>query len=108
MASFMYFTASSIGMTFASLKNAACMIVLVRLPSPSFSASSTALMTKNFASRFASWRLSLAGRCSSSCSSVVHCVLSRNVPPFLSPAATWYWCTYSCLWQAMKLAESMR
>ena len=45
MASFMYFTASSIGMTFASLKNADCMIVLVRLPSPSFSASSTALMT---------------------------------------------------------------
>ena len=45
MACFMYCTASSMGMTFASLKNAACMMEFVRLPRPIFWASSTALMT---------------------------------------------------------------
>ena len=44
MASFISVTAWSIGMTPVSLKNAACKMVLVRLPRPKFLAMSVALM----------------------------------------------------------------
>ncbi|OPZ37263.1 MAG: hypothetical protein BWY99_01899 [Synergistetes bacterium ADurb.BinA166] len=43
MASFMYLTASSIGMTLASLKKAACIIMFILLPRPSSSAMSVPL-----------------------------------------------------------------
>ncbi|OPZ37264.1 MAG: hypothetical protein BWY99_01900 [Synergistetes bacterium ADurb.BinA166] len=57
---------------------------------------------------FASALLIFEGRCFSSSSTVVHWVFSRKEPPFFRPPSTSYRLTYSCLWQAMKSAVSMR
>ena len=91
----------------ASLKNAACMVVLIRPPMPTEEASFTASMMKNFAFLAASARFMEAGSCLSS-SSALQGQFSRNVPPSFRGATMSYLVTYAGLWQAMKSAESIR
>ena len=89
---FMKLTASSMGMTSASLKNADCRMVLVRLPMPISIALSIALMVYSWMLLSAIYFFASAFRCWPSSSSD-HWQLIMNTPPGLTS-----WTIFMPMW----------
>ena len=99
--------ASSIGITFARLKNADCIIIFVLEPNPILAAMWEASIILKLILCSAMYFFILAGRCCSSSSSD-HGQFNKNVPPSLSPANKSYWLTYAGFEHEIKSASSNR
>ncbi len=98
---FMAVSASSYGITPEILKNAACRMVLVRLPKPISSAILVALMMKNLISFSAMYFFMESGK-RFLLSSESQMLLSRKVPPFFKPFNRSYLLRYAGTWHATK------